>query len=119
MVPVTTTITVREHTSLTSIPITVDTIESVAVEGMPSTADAIIHSLTNHYGLCSTVPIKRLHTKYHSSTKRSKGEMSRRWSEDYGTKVSGKFNKGDHIKILDKNMKEYARGLSSFSSDEI
>ena len=33
--------------------------------------------------------------------------------------VNGKFNKGDHIKILDKNMKEYARGLSSFSSDEI
>mgnify|MGYP001160080424 FL=1 len=34
-------------------------------------------------------------------------------------KVNGKFNKGDHIKILDKNMKEYARGLSSFTSDEI
>ena len=34
-------------------------------------------------------------------------------------KVNGKFNKGDHIKILDKNLKEYARGLSSFSSDEI
>ena len=34
-------------------------------------------------------------------------------------KVEGKFNKGDHIKILDKNFKEYARGLSSFSSDEI
>ena len=34
-------------------------------------------------------------------------------------KVSGKFSKGDHIKILDKNMKEYARGLSSFTSDEI
>ena len=33
--------------------------------------------------------------------------------------VNGKFNKGDHIKILDKNMNEYARGLSSFSSDEI
>ena len=33
-------------------------------------------------------------------------------------KVNGKFNKGDHIKILDKNLKEYARGLSSFSSDE-
>ncbi len=33
--------------------------------------------------------------------------------------VNGKFNKGDHIKILDKNMKEYARGLSSFTSDEI
>ena len=34
-------------------------------------------------------------------------------------KVSGKFNKGDHIKILDKQNYEYARGLSSFSSDEI
>ena len=34
-------------------------------------------------------------------------------------KVNGKFSKGDHIKILDKNMKEYARGLSSFTSEEI
>tara|TARA_B110000196_G_scaffold29175_1_gene21976 strand:- start:2301 stop:3407 length:1107 start_codon:yes stop_codon:yes gene_type:complete len=34
-------------------------------------------------------------------------------------KVTGKFNKGDHIKILDKINKECARGLSSFSSDEI
>jgi glutamate 5-kinase len=34
-------------------------------------------------------------------------------------KVSGKFNKGDHIKILDKAYKECARGLSSFSSSEI
>ena len=34
-------------------------------------------------------------------------------------KVSGKFNKGDHIKILDKQNSEFARGLSSFSSDEI
>ena len=34
-------------------------------------------------------------------------------------KVLGKFNKGDHIKILDKNNNEFARGLSSFSSDEI
>ena len=34
-------------------------------------------------------------------------------------KVLGKFNKGDHIKILDKDLKECARGLSSFSSDEI
>ena len=34
-------------------------------------------------------------------------------------KVSGKFNKGDHIKILDNTNKECARGLSSFSSDEI
>ena len=33
--------------------------------------------------------------------------------------VNGNFSKGDHIKILDKNMKEYARGLSSFTSDEI
>ena len=34
-------------------------------------------------------------------------------------KVNGKFNKGDHIRILDKNLKEYARGLSSFTSDGI
>ena len=34
-------------------------------------------------------------------------------------KVSGKFNKGDHIKILDKANKECARGLCSFSSIEI
>ncbi len=34
-------------------------------------------------------------------------------------KVSGKFNKGDHIKILDKENNECARGLSSFTSDEI
>ncbi len=34
-------------------------------------------------------------------------------------KVSGKFNKGDHIKIIDIKHKEFARGLSSFSSDEI
>ena len=34
-------------------------------------------------------------------------------------KVSGKFSKGDHIKILDIKQKEFARGLSSFSSDEI
>ena len=33
-------------------------------------------------------------------------------------KVNGTFSKGDHIKILDKNLKEYARGLSSFSSEE-
>ena len=33
--------------------------------------------------------------------------------------INGKFNKGDHVKILDKNMKEHARGLSSFNSDEI
>ena len=32
---------------------------------------------------------------------------------------SGKFKKGDHIKILDKSKNECARGLSSFSSHEI
>ena len=34
-------------------------------------------------------------------------------------KVSGKFNKGDHIRILDNKRREFARGLSSFSSEEI
>ncbi len=34
-------------------------------------------------------------------------------------KVSGNFKKGDHIKILDKENNEFARGLSSFSSSEI
>ena len=34
-------------------------------------------------------------------------------------KVTGKFKKGDHIKVLNKKNSEYARGLSSFSSDEI
>ena len=34
-------------------------------------------------------------------------------------KVTGKFQKGDHIKILDKKNSECARGLSSFSSEEI
>tara|TARA_B100001093_G_scaffold209465_1_gene201167 strand:- start:5073 stop:6179 length:1107 start_codon:yes stop_codon:yes gene_type:complete len=34
-------------------------------------------------------------------------------------KVLGVFKKGDHIKILDNKKKEFARGLSSFSSDEI
>ncbi len=34
-------------------------------------------------------------------------------------KVFGKFGKGDHIKVLDKQNYECARGLSSFSSDEI
>ena len=34
-------------------------------------------------------------------------------------KISGKFNKGDHIKILDNKKKVFARCLSSFSSDEI
>ena len=33
--------------------------------------------------------------------------------------INGKFSKGDHVKVLDKNMKEYARGLSSFNSEEI
>ena len=34
-------------------------------------------------------------------------------------KVNGKFNKGDHIKILDKSYREFARGLCSFSSNEV
>ena len=34
-------------------------------------------------------------------------------------KVSGRFNKGDHVKIVDSKRKEFARGLSSFSSNEI
>tara|TARA_B000000441_G_C21502940_1_gene210495 strand:- start:62 stop:472 length:411 start_codon:yes stop_codon:yes gene_type:complete len=34
-------------------------------------------------------------------------------------KVSGKFNKGDHVKILDKKNNEFARGLSSFTSNEV
>ena len=34
-------------------------------------------------------------------------------------KVSGNFHKGDHIKILDNKQTEFARGLSSFSSEEI
>ena len=34
-------------------------------------------------------------------------------------KVEGKFSKGDHVKILDKNSTEYATCLSSFSSEEI
>ncbi|MDC3036386.1 glutamate 5-kinase [Candidatus Pelagibacter sp.] len=33
--------------------------------------------------------------------------------------VLGKFQKGDHIKIFDNKKREFARGLSSFSSDEI
>ncbi len=33
--------------------------------------------------------------------------------------VNGKFKKGDHIKILDRFNKECARGLSSFSSNEV
>ena len=34
-------------------------------------------------------------------------------------KVSGRFNKGDHIIILDNKRREFARALSSFSSEEI
>ena len=34
-------------------------------------------------------------------------------------KVSGKFKKGDHIKIIDFKKRDFARGLSSFSSEEI
>ena len=34
-------------------------------------------------------------------------------------KITGKFNKGDHIKILDRKNTECARGLSSFTSEEI
>ena len=34
-------------------------------------------------------------------------------------KVSGKFKKGDHIKIIDSKKRDFARGLSSFSSEEI
>ena len=34
-------------------------------------------------------------------------------------KVNGKFKKGDHIKILDKSNNECARGLCSFSSNEV
>ena len=34
-------------------------------------------------------------------------------------KVNGIFKKGDHIRILDRKLVEYARGLSSFSSNEI
>ena len=34
-------------------------------------------------------------------------------------KISGKFNKGDHIKIVDEKNFELGRGLSSFSSEEI
>ena len=33
--------------------------------------------------------------------------------------IDGKFEKGDHIKVLDLSNKECARGLSSFSSEEI
>tara|TARA_B110000008_G_C16888934_1_gene532041 strand:- start:439 stop:1290 length:852 start_codon:yes stop_codon:yes gene_type:complete len=33
--------------------------------------------------------------------------------------VEGKFNKGDHLRVVSLNKKEYARGLSSFSSEEV
>jgi len=33
--------------------------------------------------------------------------------------VKGKFNKGDHVRILNYKLIEFARGLSSFTSDEI
>ena len=33
--------------------------------------------------------------------------------------IEGNFNKGDHLRIIGLNKKEYARGLSSFSSIEI
>ena len=33
--------------------------------------------------------------------------------------IKGQFNKGDHIRILDEHMVEFARGLSSFTSTEI
>ena len=34
-------------------------------------------------------------------------------------KVLGNFKKGEHVKVLDNKGKEFARGLSSFSSNEI
>ena len=34
-------------------------------------------------------------------------------------KVNGKFNKGDHVKIIDNLNNEFARGLCSFSSTEV
>ena len=34
-------------------------------------------------------------------------------------KVMGRFDKGDHVKILDSKRKEFARALSSFSSEEV
>jgi len=33
--------------------------------------------------------------------------------------INGQFSKGDHVKILDKSLREHARGLSSFNSEEI
>ena len=35
------------------------------------------------------------------------------------TKIEGKFAKGDNVLIVDNNGKDCARGLTSFSSDEI
>ena len=35
------------------------------------------------------------------------------------TKIEGKFVKGDNVLIVENNGKDYARGLTSFSSDEI
>ena len=35
------------------------------------------------------------------------------------TKINGFFNKGENVLILDQNDNQLARGLSSFSSDEI
>ena len=34
-------------------------------------------------------------------------------------KINGSFEKGDHILVKDHNNNEYARGLTSFSSNEI
>ena len=31
--------------------------------------------------------------------------------------INGQFSKGDHVKILDKSLREHARGLSSFNSE--
>ena len=35
------------------------------------------------------------------------------------TRIDGFFNKGENVLILDQNNNQLARGLSSFSSDEI
>jgi len=35
------------------------------------------------------------------------------------TKITGSFNKGDNVLIVDQNNKHLARGLASFNSDEI
>ena len=35
------------------------------------------------------------------------------------TKIEGNFQKGENVLILDENNRNLARGLSSFSSDEI